>query len=307
MKLIKNSIVLALTSIITLPTFAANIDLYGRANVSLQSSDEGEGRFSEMNSNASRIGFKGIHELNDSVDVVYQAEFQVDIDGDAEDVFTGRNQFIGLRGGFGEVLLGKNDSILKQSQGKMDLFSDYNGDIKVLWKGENRLSNTVTYKSPKFSYFQLAATYIVADSVEADDAISIAAFYGDKNLKKSQIYAALAYDAEVKDYDIVRATVQGKVADVTLGLILHNQKAVDTAAEMDGVMVSAKYTTGETTFKGQYQIADYKGGEKNSGISAGVDYKLAKSTKVYAFYTSFDLKTEDKDTDHLAVGIQYEF
>jgi len=307
MKLIKNSIVLALTSIITLPTFAANIDLYGRANVSLQSSDEGEGRFSEMNSNASRIGFKGIHELNDSVDVVYQAEFQVDIDGDAEDVFTGRNQFIGLRGGFGEVLLGKNDSILKQSQGKMDLFSDYNGDIKVLWKGENRLSNTVTYKSPKFSYFQLAATYIVADSVEADDAISIAAFYGDKNLKKSQIYAALAYDAEVKDYDIVRATVQGKVADVTLGLILHNQKAVDTAAEMDGVMVSAKYTTGETTFKGQYQIADHKGGEKNSGISAGVDYKLAKSTKVYAFYTSFDLKTEDKDTDHLAVGIQYEF
>jgi predicted porin len=307
MKLIKNSIVLALTSIITLPTFAANIDLYGRANVSLQSSDEGEGRFSEMNSNASRIGFKGIHELNDSVDVVYQAEFQVDIDGDAEDVFTGRNQFIGLRGGFGEVLLGKNDSILKQSQGKMDLFSDYNGDIKVLWKGENRLSNTVTYKSPKFSYFQLAATYIVADSVEADDAISIAAFYGDKNLKKSQIYAALAYDAEVKDYDIVRATVQGKVADVTLGLILHNQKAVDTGAEMDGVMVSAKYTTGETTFKGQYQIADHKGGEKNSGISAGVDYKLAKSTKVYAFYTSFDLKTEDKDTDHLAVGIQYEF
>jgi predicted porin len=307
MKFVKNTIALVLSSIITLPTLAANIDIYGRANVSLQSSDQGEGRFTEMNSNASRIGFKGNHELSDGLEVIYQAEFQVDIDGDADDAFTARNQFIGLKGVFGEVLLGKNDSILKQSQGKTDLFSDLNGDIKKLWVGENRLSDTLTYKTPKFNGFQLGATYIAADSVEADDALSVAAFYGDKNLKKSQLCAAIAYDSEVKGYDTVRATVQGKIADVTLALIIQNQENITTGAEMDGAMVSAKYTIDAITVKGQYQVADHKGSAKNAGISVGVDYKLAKSTKIYAFYTSFDIKTEDNDADYLGVGIQYDF
>jgi predicted porin len=307
MKLVKYTLALVIASIIVSPTLAANVEIYGRANVSLQSSDEGEGRFTEMNSNASRIGFKGTHVLNDDLEVVYQAEFQVDLDGDADDAFTARNQFIGLKGVFGEVLLGKNDSILKQSQGKTDLFSDLNADIKVLWAGENRLSDTVTYKSPKFNGFQIGATYIAADSAEAEDALSIAAFYGDKKLKKSKLFAAIAYDSEVKGYDTVRATVQGKLADVTLGFILQNQENIATGAEMDGVMVSAKYTLGAATFKGQYQIADHKGADKNSGLTAGVDYKLAPTTKLYAFYTTFDLKTEAHDADYLGVGIQYDF
>ena len=32
--------------------------------------------------------------------------------------------------------------MMKQSQGKVDLFSDLNADIKVLWKGENRMADT---------------------------------------------------------------------------------------------------------------------------------------------------------------------
>jgi len=316
MKLVKNTLALAICSIIALPTFAANIDIYGRADVSLQSSDSGEGSFSEVNSNASRIGFKGTHKLNDDLEVIYQAEFEVDIDGDG-DVFKARNQYIGLRGAFGEVLLGKNDSMLKQSQGKTDLFSDLNGDIKRLWVGENRLSDTVTYKTPKFNGFQLGVTYMAEDEVDGKDAFSIAALYGDKKLKKSKIYASIAMDSEVKGkskdgaasgyFDTVRATVQGKISGVTLGLMLQNQENIDTGAEMDGIMISAKYSLGAATLKGQYQVADHKGADKNTGITAGIDYKLAKNTKLYAFYTTFDIKTANRDEDYLAAGIQYKF
>ena len=306
MKLVKSAITLAACTILAQPAFAENVEIYGRADVSLQSSDSGEGSFSEINSNASRLGFKGTHKLNENLEVVYKAEFQVDIDGDG-DVFKARNQFIGLKGAFGEVLLGKNDSMLKQSQGKTDLFSDYNADIKHLWKGENRLSDTLTYKSPKFNGFQLGVTYMAEDEVEGQDALSVAAFYGDKKLKKSKVFASVAIDSEVKGYDTVRATVQGKIAGVTLGLIVQNQEKIETGAEMDGMMVSAKYKVGATTLKGQYQIADHKGGDKNTGFTAGVDYKLAKSTKLYAFYTTFDIKTDNKDEDYLAAGIQYNF
>ena len=306
MKLVKSAITLAACSILAQPAFAENVEIYGRADVSLQSSDSGEGNFSEINSNASRIGFKGTHELNENLTVIYQAEFEVDIDGDG-DVFKARNQFIGLKGAFGEVLLGKNDSMLKQSQGKTDLFSDYNADIKHLWKGENRLSDTITYKSPKFNGFQLGVTYMAEDEVEGQDALSVAAFYGDKKLKKSKFFASVAMDSEVKGYDTVRATAQTKVAGVTLGLMVQNQEKIDTGAEMDGMMVSAKYKVGAATLKGQYQIADHKGDDKNTGITAGVDYKLADSTKLYAYYTTFDIKTENKDEDYLAAGIQYNF
>lgn len=316
MKLVKNTIALAVCSILAQPAFAATVDIYGRADVSLQSSDEGEGSFSEVKSNASRIGFKGTHELSKGLEVVYKAEFEVDIDGDG-DTFKKRNQYIGLKGAFGEVLLGNNDSMLKQSQGKADVFSDYNGDIKYLWAGENRLSDTVTYKSPKFNGFQLGATYKAEDEVDGKDAFSVAAMYGDKKLKKSSFYAAVAMDSEVKGkskdgavsgyFDTVRATVQGKLAGVSLGLMIQNQEEVETGAEMDGMLISAKYSLGDATLKGQYQIADHKDGDKNTGITAGVDYKLAKSTKLYVFYTTFDIKTENRDEDYLAAGIQYNF
>lgn len=310
MKLVKNTLALTICSIVSLPTFAATIelptvDIYGRADVSVQSSDEGDGNFTEVKSNASRIGFKGTEKLTDDLKVVFKAEFQVDIDGDG-DVFKARNQYIGLKGGFGEVLLGKNDTMLKKSQGKVDLFSDLNGDIKHLWKGENRMADTISYKSPKFSDISVGVTYIAEDEVDAEDGISVAVFYGDKKLKKSKIYASIAMDSEVKGYDTTRATIQGKVSGISLGAIYHTQEKVDGSAEMDGFLISAKYKVDKVTFKGQYQTADYDGGDSLSGVTVGADYSLAKSTKLYAFYTSFDMDT-GADEDYLAAGIQYKF
>lgn len=301
----------------TLPVMAASVDIYGRADLSVQSSDQGEGNFTELKSNASRLGFKGTHSLNEDLDVVYKAEFEVDMDGDGDgDVIKARNQYIGLRGMFGEVLLGKNDTMLKQSQGKVDLFIDLNGDIKTLWAGENRLGDSITYKSPKFHSFQLGLTYITEDEIDASDAFSMALFYGDKKLKKLKLYASVAYDSEVKgksgdgavkgNFDILRATVSTKLAGVIFGLMLQNQEDVATGSEMMGVMASAKYTIDKLTFKGQLQTADYEDSDSRSGITAGIDYKLAKSTKLYAFYTSFNLGST-ADQDYLAAGIQYNF
>jgi predicted porin len=321
MKFIKRSVTLAVFSALSISAFAAEkeqelLDFYGRADVSVQSSDAGEGNFTEIKSNASRIGFKGTYELKEGLEVIYKAEFEVDLDGDGDDALKARNQYVGLRGLFGEILLGKNDSMMKQSQGKSDLFSDYNADIKYLWVGENRLSDTLSYKTPKYNNLQFGLTYVAEDEVDGEDALSAAVFYGDKKLKKSKVFASIAFDSDVsgksKDgaakghFDTTRATVSGKLAGVTLALILHNQENIETGAEMDGYMISAKYSIDELTLKGQYQGADHKDGDNRSGVTAGIDYKLAKSTKLYAFYTSFDLDSNN-DEDYLAAGIQYNF
>ena len=308
MKHTYNKIAVALLSSLSLSAFAADVDIYGKANLSVQSSDEGEGSFTEVKSNASRIGLKGTHDLGDGLTVIYKAEFQVDLDGDSKkgDSITDRNQYVGLAGSFGEVLLGKNDTMLKQSQGKVDLFSDLNGDIKNLWEGENRLADTVSYKTPTFNNFRLGVTYIAEDELDAEDGVSIAVFYGDSKLKKSKIFASVAVDSEVDGFDITRATVQGKVGGVVLGAMVQTQEDLESGAEMDGYMVSAKYKMDKVTFKGQYQAANFDGGDDKSGITLGADYSLAKSTKLYTFYTSFDMDS-GADEDYLAAGIEYKF
>ena len=307
MNLSNNMLAVAALSTLSVSAFAADISLYGKANLTVQSSDEGEGSFTEIKSNASRIGLAGTHELEEGLNVIYKAEFQVDLDGDSEDNITSRNQYIGLRGEFGEVLLGKNDTVTKQSQGKVDLFSDLNGDIKNLWKGENRLSDTLTYKSPKISNVQLGLTYIAEDSVEGNNAYSLSVAYGDAKLKKSPIFASIAMDSEVKGYDLIRATVQSKVSGVTIGAMIQTQeKSTDGTGEMDGFMVSAKYTVKKLTFKGQFQHADFDDSDTQSGFTLGADYKLGKSIKLFAFYTSFDLDSQE-DEEYLATGIEYKF
>ncbi|QOL27011.1 porin [Thalassotalea sp. LPB0316] len=317
MKLTKSAIALALLSSFSLSAAAADVVIYGKVNVTFQYSDDKEegNRFTEVKSNASRIGFKGDHSINDDLMVVYQAEFQVDIDGD-DDNFTERTQFLGLQGNFGKVYLGKMDTMLKQSQGKVDLFNDLETDIKVLWTGENRSSNVLAYMSPSFGGFKFGATYLAEEQTNDDRGYSVAAFYGDANLKKSKFYASLAHDSNVEgetrafgekgSYDTTRATVQTKVAGVKLGAIYHTQEDVETGAELDGYMVSASYAIDQWTLKGQYQVADMKGVEEKTGYSIGADYRLAKPTKAFVFYSAIDSDNSD-DKEWLGVGLEHKF
>jgi len=308
MKLSNRGVTFAMLSTLSLSTYATNVDIYGKANLSVQSSDDGQGSYSEIKSNASRLGFKGNHELDNGLEVVFRAEYQVDLDGDSEagENITDRNQYLGLRGSFGEVLVGINDTVLKQSQGKTDLFNDLNADIKKLWKGDNRLSDSITYKSPNMSGFQLGVTYITEDNIDDEDAFSIAVSFGDAKLKKSKLFASIAQDSEVAGYDITRATVQAKIADFTVGLVAQTQEKIDGSAEMDGYMTSIKYSMNKVTLKAQYQIADFKNSADKAGASIGVDYKLDTNVKLYSFYTNFDIKNSP-DKDYLGVGLEYKF
>ncbi|ATD07739.1 MULTISPECIES: porin [Pseudoalteromonas] len=309
MKLTKTALALSLLSAFT---FQANaeVDVYGKANVSVQSSDDGAGSVTEIKSNASRFGFKGSEKLDSGLEVIYKLEFQVDVsDADSKgdkDNITARNQYVGLKGNFGEVVIGRNDTALKQSQGKLDQFNDLEGDIKVLFKGENRLGDSISYKSPSFNGFRVLGSFIAEDSEEGENGFSTALTYGDAGLKESAIYAAIAADSEVNGYDMVRFTVQGKVADFKLGAMYQTQEKVDGSAEADGYLLNAAYKLGNTTLKAQYQVIDFDAGDKVDGVSIGVDYKLAKNAKVYGFYSTFDADNQ-VEKDYLGLGIEYKF
>lgn len=111
----------------------AGAEIYGKVNVSLQSSDGGDGAITELKSNSSRFGLQGSEKLESGLTLIYKYEMQIDVsDESGEKNLKSRNQYVGIKGGFGELVLGRNDTVLKQSQGKFDIFSDYEGDIKNL-------------------------------------------------------------------------------------------------------------------------------------------------------------------------------
>ncbi|GEK09805.1 porin [Pseudoalteromonas peptidolytica] len=309
MKLTKTALALSLLSAITLQA-NAEVDVYGKANVSVQSSDDGAGSVTEIKSNASRFGFKGSEKLNSDLEVIYKLEFQVDVsDADSKgdkDNITARNQYVGLKGNFGEVVIGRNDTALKQSQGKLDQFNDLEGDIKVLFKGENRLGDSISYKSPSFNGIRVLGSFIAEDNEEGENGFSTAVTYGDAGLKESTVYAAIAADSEVNGYDTIRFSVQGKLADFKLGAMYQTQEKVDGSAEADGYLLNAAYKLGSATLKAQYQVIDFDAGDKVDGVSVGVDYKLAKNAKVYGFYSTYDADNQ-VEKDYLGLGIEYKF
>jgi len=291
------SIALALSCVATAQ--AKDWEIYGKINVSAQQSDEGEGSFGELKSNASRFGIQGDYALEEGLTLIYQLEWEVDPSDEAnEKNIKSRNQFIGLQGVFGTVTAGRHDTALKMSQGKLDLFGDYEADIKTLWKGENRMSDSVAYSSPSFQSFKLLLTHVIEDEADAKSAQSYAVVYGDESLKESDWYGSVAMDSEMNGYDASRATVQFKVADFKLGAMVQQQEEVETGEKSDGYMANIAYPLNKWELKAQYQTL-----EDDKGISAGADYKLGKNTKLFGWYSSFDFDSKVE----AAVGIEHKF
>lgn len=285
----------------------SGIDFYGRANVSLQSNDEGDGSDTELESNSSRVGVKGWQRLNDDLDVIFQLEWQVDLtDLGGDDNLKSRNQFIGLRGNFGELTVGRRDTVLKTMQGDIDQFSDYEADVKALFEGENRLNNTISYYSPSFANFRFASSIILSEGDTQDDGYSLAVTYGDTKLKATPYYFGAAMDRDVDGYDIERLVGYTKVADTMFGLMWQQEQAIDGTDEADGFVASVKQDLGQFSLKAQYQMMSFTEGDDDS-IALGVDYHFTKETRVYAWYTGRDLDTRDAEQSYVAVGIRHSF
>ncbi len=322
------------TALLSTTAFAADekLKVYGKANIGFLVTDTSGDSFTDVESFASRFGAKGTYKLDNGLSAIYKFEWQVNID-DKEDNLTARSQYVGLKGDFGQVSIGRHDTSFKLSQGKVDLFNDYKGDIKKIWKGENRLNETLQYVSPSFSGFKVSGTYIAEASGGADSGFSLAAMYGDAKLKKSNVYASIAADSEVKGYDAIRATVQAKFGDFKLGAMVQQWEPASGGDSDNGVMINAAYKLDKLTLKGQFQTAtpadayelrvndsgepvvDVNGNqiqdlvsEDLSLVSVGADYKLGKATKAYVWFTNKEYdKSGNKDESNFALGLEHKF
>ena len=288
--------------------------VYGKVNVSLVNADDGSNDEWKLNSNASRLGVKGKSEIAEGITLIYKAEFEVCVDdGDCKgQTFSQRNIMGGIKGSFGTVWAGKHDTPTKLAQSKIDLFNDLEGDIKKTFDGENRVSNIVAYSSPEINGFSSTIAMIPGEDAKNDngglaDGVSYSVSY-----KQDGLYLALAGDQDVKGQDVVRLVAQHKIDALKLGFMYQQNENTLGSEDESGYFVSAAYKLDSAiTLKAQFGLnEDDADGSEEETLSLGADYKLAKSTKLYVFYTDntdTDVDSKDPESSTFGLGMEHKF
>jgi len=145
---------------------------------------------------ANRLGVKGSEDLGNGLKAIYQVEFGLDnMNGDGGVSY--RNTFAGIASDFGTLLVGRHDTPLKISTGKLDLFSDtmadYNGTVGF---DDRRTDKTVAYISPSFSGVSFAGALVTGgggnntNNDSLSSAYSLALIYNN-----GPFYASAAYES----------------------------------------------------------------------------------------------------------------
>ncbi|MDD4852729.1 MAG: porin [Acinetobacter towneri] len=306
---------------------AADVKVYGRAHVSLDYLDDGKD-YNEvgLSSNSSRLGFKAEQKLENGMTVFGQVEQEINFasgakaDEDGVD-FATRDTFVGLKGNYGQVKVGRFDSPFKAARGPVNFFGDQMGDIRNLTrvgdhKFDERNDNTIEYKSPKFGGgFQVATglsmhkgTAIVketnGEARKDNKAYDLALTY-----KEGPVDFAVAYEnyednsantSDKKARDAFRLAGAYKLTEaLNLGAFYQfsqiDDEKLTKEPEVQVFGVAADYkVTPKTTVRGQVFQRDVDADERNSTLLAvGVEHRLDKAVRVYANLASV---LNDKNT-----------
>ena len=313
MNMIKACPLCALVVLSCCPAVAQDTSLlpsfYGRLNfTTVHNQPKHQGSDSEFVSNASRIGLEGSLPVSEALKVIYQAEYQVNPDNRpfGNRTLTQRNTYLGVEGGFGTLLVGRNDTPTKLLQNRIDLFNDLDGDIRTLVVSENRPNDVLHYISPTIGGFVFSYAALLDGKDVLRERLS-------KNTSASMtytdgvFYAGLSVDNNMINNDVLRLVTQYRMGDLQLGALYERSKnSKNTRGTQDGVFVSAAYTMDKYVLKAQTGMSDQRrdGGRQTS---LGVDYNLNGDSKVFALATLRRSDNHEIDNDQFGAGFEYRF
>ena len=293
---------------------AVDYDVYGKAEVQIANTDTGIMRYAkegtQIEAPFSRIGIKGDHTLNEYLSVVFKYEVQVKgfEEDDTDEPFTARNTYLGLKGAFGEVVVGRNDTRFKYSEGKVDNFNETQADISQVIAGQDRLADTITYTSTYWHNAQFSFTYAPKDDNKDSEAgFAATLIYGDRNLNNAPYYVSLSHVDSLNNLTASRVAGVYKFEQLQLGALYQYSESVDGTQSGNGYVLSARYAFNKWVPKIQFAKDDSTLRQASDATqwSTGLDYIFDKQTTAYLLYT--DLNLEEQDDSSVALGLKYKF
>jgi predicted porin len=350
----KKLLPLAIAAALVVPVAAmADATVYGKIHAAYDFTDsqiswdnDDENYFSlddsvaRLTSHDSRVGIKGSEDLGNGLKAIYQLEFGVDMVEDSM-TWSGRNQFVGLAGGFGTVLLGRHDTPLKLSQGKFDVFGDTYADMKRVIPGEDRLGNVGAYISPDLAGFTFVGAMVAgeegdaaADPTASPDLTGVADHFSLAGMyNNGPFYGALAYNGyDLGLYDanpsMWRATFVYKMDMFQVGALWSTTDYdINNVSDSDAWGLSGAFTFGGAhTIKVQYLNGDNPVGRIGDIITfspnvyvplpvddeatqwtIGYDYSFSKRTSAYALYNNYEVNSVNDEEGTFSIGMIHNF
>jgi predicted porin len=263
----KKALALAVAGVLGAPAVAmaqtSTVQIYGTAYIEYSFvRDQGVAGVAPLNernkvdilqSPGSAIGFKGEEKLGGGLSAWFQCESTADIRGQSPEGFCSRNSALGLKGGFGNVFIGRWDTPFKRTISPTNVSgndtgiwgtaflltggstSTVDGSSRATFK--RRQANSINYDSPNFAGFQVMAAYSSVNGATATTTgvtnakarvMSLGGQYS-----AGPLYVSAAYEKHDEFAGGSPAATGGDVSD-------------------DGWHIGAAYTWGPVRFGGQY-------------------------------------------------------
>lgn len=292
-----------------------------------------------LESTGSRFGIQGDYDATANVTIFYRVEYGIDVDNGTNSngrELTQRNIFGGIRGEWGSLLVGKNDTPLKTLQTNTVLRSDIDrfndaplADLGTYLVGENRPDNVIQYTSPillgglevNLAAIQAEETGVPTSATnpaaQQDDngfatGQSLSVTYG-----KAKWFVGAAYESNVATSDVLRALGEITLGPVKLGAIYQTAERHEDFDSLGGF--STFVGTNGTTVgaqNGLNPISEWDGAagtnafKEQDGYVLNAQWKIAGPwTAKIQYGTSSTTPTNDTysdvDVDAIAVGLDY--
>lgn len=326
----------------------SSVTLYGIADVwfgGLKADQQGANpeRVTKLDSggvNTSRWGLKGSEDLGGGLKAVFNFESAVAVDSGASNGFS-RVSYVGVSGGFGEVLLGKPWTAIDDIMGASNSgFDSKLSATQGVWVANNIYAgnpgNTIKYTTPSFGGLKGAVAYSLDEKAGVSkDVVDFAVSYAGGPVTANLGYQVLKDYATTEDMKIT--TVNGTydfgvakllasfakttladadVKDYQIGVDVPLSAALTLSA---GYAQSKRNDAAATYINGENAIGDDDGfyglgiynGKKNTGYSVAAAYSLSKRTTVYGGVSTAkgeDAAGADVSKRQLyAVGVNHKF
>lgn len=298
--------------------------VYGKAFLTLdvQEGDLADAERTQLNSNSSRIGFKGSEALSANTDLVYQLEYGIKVD-DGSRNFTSRDTYLGLSNKqFGTVLAGRLTAI----DDMVNYANVTNGGVlggdDVLAFTPSRANNAVAYVSPSYNGLNFLGMYVLDEKTDmtAEYAAGRVPNNGTDSLGRDAFGVGAKYETDafnagatyIQRGDVKLARVSGSynvTPAITAGA-LYQMSDFGGNDNENALAISGTYKVAQTpwTTYAQVDLVDNAGGVKDNELQRlviGGKHTFNKNTTghVYGSY----LKSGDVDGMGVGAGVEYKF
>ncbi len=306
---------------------SADTTVYGRINNALVYRNVNDGLNDgvwDVESNASRFGFKGSEDLGNGMKALFQMEFAVDTANGLSTSGGVRNRlgWVGLSGGWGTAAIGRQWTPFYGAVNKTDIFqmagqNNYTimGTLKTVINADaddtNNIDNTtgrigdaVAYVTPTFFGGFSAALAVVAAS-EADvpnlnsddwDAANLALNYNRGGLSVGASAMAFNGDNDQKgyaDFSHLDKTLYGVAAKYTFNKMFSIIGQYENYDSNASYAVAGEYYFGNNTLRAVYGYADpdkkFLGEKDFTSYGIELQHNFSKRTLMYVSYLDSDL------------------